>query len=57
MAVGPISMRVIRPGRSDNRDPVDPWRSNHWHIQVVRDEGPRLLSDKFSTDEIFACEG
>jgi Xaa-Pro aminopeptidase len=33
---------------------------NHWHIQdmiVVGDDGPRLLSDKFPTDEIFACEG
>jgi Xaa-Pro aminopeptidase len=32
---------------------------NHWHIQdmiVVGDDGPRLLSDKFPTDEIFACE-
>jgi DNA mismatch repair protein MutL len=33
---------------------------NHWHIQdmfVVRANGPELISDKFSTDEIFACGG
>jgi Xaa-Pro aminopeptidase len=31
---------------------------NHWHIQdmfVIRADGPELISDKFSTDEIFAC--
>jgi Xaa-Pro aminopeptidase len=32
---------------------------NHWHIQdmfVIRADGPELLSDKFPTDELFACE-
>lgn len=31
---------------------------NHWHIQdmiVIREDGPQLLSDKFSTDEFFVC--
>ena len=31
---------------------------NHWHIQdlfVVGSNGPQLLSDKFNTDELFAC--
>ncbi|WP_454916791.1 M24 family metallopeptidase [Xanthobacter sediminis] len=31
---------------------------NHWHIQdmfVIRADGPELISDKFPTDEIFAC--
>jgi len=31
---------------------------NHWHIQdmfVVSSDGPKLLSDKFNTDELFAC--
>ena len=31
---------------------------NHWHIQdmfIVRENGPELLSDKFNTDELFAC--
>ncbi|KIZ47821.1 MULTISPECIES: Xaa-Pro peptidase family protein [Rhodopseudomonas] len=31
---------------------------NHWHIQdmfVIRSDGPELISDKFPTDEIFAC--
>lgn len=31
---------------------------NHWHIQdmfVIGSDGPRLLSDKFNTDELFAC--
>jgi Xaa-Pro aminopeptidase len=33
---------------------------NHWHIQdmlVIRADGPELISDKFSTEEIFACGG
>ena len=32
---------------------------DHWHIQdmvVLERGGPRLLSDRFPTDEIFACE-
>jgi len=32
---------------------------NHWHIQdmfVIRADGPELLSGKFPTEEIFACE-
>ena len=31
---------------------------NHWHIQdmfVICADGLELISDKFSTDEIFAC--
>jgi Xaa-Pro aminopeptidase len=31
---------------------------NHWHIQdllLIGRDGPRLLSDRFPTDEIFAC--
>jgi Xaa-Pro aminopeptidase len=32
---------------------------NHWHIQdmlVIRAHGPELISDKFPTDRIFACD-
>ena len=31
---------------------------NHWHIQdmlLIGPNGPELISDKFSTEEIFAC--
>jgi Xaa-Pro aminopeptidase len=32
---------------------------DHWHIQdmfVIRANGPELISDKFPTDKIFACD-
>jgi Xaa-Pro aminopeptidase len=31
---------------------------DHWHIEemfAIRADGPELISDKFPTDEIFAC--
>jgi len=34
-------------------------RKDHWHIQdmvVVRKEGPELISDKFSTEQLFVIE-
>jgi len=34
---------------------LEPYRE-HWHIQdlvVVRKDGPELLSDKFSIEELF----
>jgi hypothetical protein len=37
---------------------IEPHRG-HWHIQdmiVVRKNGPKLLSDRFSTREMFVIE-
>jgi hypothetical protein len=31
---------------------------NHWHIQdmiLITEQGPKLLSDKFPTEELFVC--
>jgi hypothetical protein len=28
---------------------------NHWHMFILREDGPELLSDKFNTDELFSC--
>ena len=33
---------------------------NHWHIQdlfLIGADGPRLISNKFNTDELFSCGG
>ena len=38
--------------------PIEPHRG-HWHIQdmiVVGNKGPQLLSDRFSTREMFVIE-
>jgi Xaa-Pro aminopeptidase len=33
---------------------------NHWHIQdpfLITADGPKIISNKFNTDELFACNG
>jgi hypothetical protein len=32
--------------------------ADHWHVQdmfAIRADGPELISDKFTTETIFAC--
>jgi Xaa-Pro aminopeptidase len=53
-----ISIGNLRPLEAGMVIAMEP-HINHWHIQdmiLVTPDGPELLSAKFSTDEIFACE-